>query len=220
MSFILDALRKSERDRQSQQGPSVYYPVEAEPPSKAPPWAVAIIVLLALLLVVLAANWFSNRSPDVKVAPASTPVSTAATTTPTPVAARPDRPVRSLSTEADAYAPPPIAPPRADPEFAEAEPAGAATQAATIEPPPREASTAAALSLPSLAEVEAQGLALPDMNLDVHVFSEDAAQRFVFLNGAKYREGDTTRDGPRVIEIVAQGVILDYQSQRFLMPWE
>lgn len=215
MSFILDALRKSERDRQTQQGPSVYYAVESEPQNKAPPWAVAIIVLLALLLVALVLNWFSDRSSQVQVSPA-----TVSEPTPSRAATRqPATPVRSLSTEADAYAPPPIAPPRADPELAEAELASAPQPIAT-QPQADRAPTNSALSLPSLAEVEAQGLALPDMNLDVHVFSEDVTQRFVFLNGAKYREGETTRDGPRVVEIVAQGVVLDYQSQRFLMPWE
>lgn len=214
MSFILDALRKSERDRQTQQGPSVYYAVEAEPQRKAPPWALAIIVLLALVLVVLVVNWFRASTPEVQIVPAAAPVTVAETR-------RPNRPVRSLSTEAEAASPPPIAPPRPDPEFTAAAPASARAQPVTPQQTaPETTRTASTPTLPSYAEVEAQGLALPDMNLDVHVYSDDPGQRFVFLNGAKYKEGETTRDGPRVIEIVDQGVVLDYQSRRFLLPWE
>ena len=77
-------------------------------------------------------------------------------------------------------------------------------------------STSAAL--PSAAELAVQGIALPDMNLDIHVYSSARAERFVFINSAKYREGDRLRDGPRVDEITADGVILSYQGESFKLP--
>jgi len=53
------------------------------------------------------------------------------------------------------------------------------------------------------------------LSLDVHVFSPAAADRFVFINMEKYREGDRTKEGLLVNRIVADGVILEDAGQRF-----
>jgi general secretion pathway protein B len=59
MSFILDALKKSESDRQRQSGPSLFE-VKVTPPRRAlPVWAVAIAVLLAINVVVI--SWMLLR---------------------------------------------------------------------------------------------------------------------------------------------------------------
>jgi general secretion pathway protein B len=53
MSFILDALKKSESDRQRQSGPSLFE-VKVAPPRRAlPVWAVAIAVLLGINVIVI-----------------------------------------------------------------------------------------------------------------------------------------------------------------------
>ncbi|MBV8145130.1 MAG: general secretion pathway protein GspB [Gammaproteobacteria bacterium] len=48
MSFILDALKKSESDRQRQSGPALFEVRVAPPRTRLPPWAIAIALLLAL----------------------------------------------------------------------------------------------------------------------------------------------------------------------------
>ena len=53
MSFILDALKKSETDRQRQGGPALFEVKVAAPRSALPPWAVAIAVLFAANLGVV-----------------------------------------------------------------------------------------------------------------------------------------------------------------------
>lgn len=57
------------------------------------------------------------------------------------------------------------------------------------------------------------------LSLDVHVFSPAPTERFVFINMEKYREGETTKEGLLVSRIVADGVILEGDGQRFrLLP--
>ena len=61
---------------------------------------------------------------------------------------------------------------------------------------------------------------LPDMHLDIHVYSGQPNDRFVFVNMTKYKEGATLTEGPRITEITPDGVVLDYFGTRFLLPRE
>ena len=61
MSFILDALKKSETDRQRQNGPALFEVRAAPPRDKLPVWAVGLGVLLAINLVIVA--WVLLRRP-------------------------------------------------------------------------------------------------------------------------------------------------------------
>jgi general secretion pathway protein B len=63
MSFILDALKKSESDRQRQSGPSLFEVKVAPPRRRLPIWAVAIALLLAINLIVIC--WMLLRHPSV-----------------------------------------------------------------------------------------------------------------------------------------------------------
>lgn len=51
--------------------------------------------------------------------------------------------------------------------------------------------------------------------MPVHVYVEDKAQRFVLINGLKYREGDETREGLKVEQILPDGTVLSYQGNPF-----
>jgi general secretion pathway protein B len=59
---------------------------------------------------------------------------------------------------------------------------------------------------------------VPELRLDVHVYSDERAQRFVVLNSRHYREGDHTHEGPRLEVITRDGAILSYLGRRFLVP--
>ena len=70
-------------------------------------------------------------------------------------------------------------------------------------------------------EVRVNGsVQLPELHLDIHVYSEIPVDRFVFINMSKYKENATLSEGPLVAEIVPEGVILDYRGTRFLLPRE
>ena len=61
MSFILDALKKSEADRQRQTAPALFEVKVAAPRRRFPIWAIAVGALLAVnLLIVL---WIVLRQP-------------------------------------------------------------------------------------------------------------------------------------------------------------
>jgi general secretion pathway protein B len=62
MSFILDALKKSETDRQRQNGPALFEVRVAPTRDKLPLWAVGLGVLLAVNLVIVA--WVLLRRPS------------------------------------------------------------------------------------------------------------------------------------------------------------
>jgi general secretion pathway protein B len=75
MSFILDALKKSESDRQRQSGPSLFEVKVAPPRRTLPVWALAIAALLAINVIVI--SWMLLRRPA-----AQTPTATSATAPP------------------------------------------------------------------------------------------------------------------------------------------
>jgi len=70
MSFILDALKKSENDRQRQTGPALFEVRVAAPRSKFPLLAVSIISLLVVNVGVVA--WLVMRKPATAAVPAET----------------------------------------------------------------------------------------------------------------------------------------------------
>jgi hypothetical protein len=73
------------------------------------------------------------------------------------------------------------------------------------------------LSLPTLSELTADGLALPSLRLELLVYHNVAASRMVFINGARYRQGERIKEGPEVIEIRSDAVVLSNGERRFLL---
>lgn len=111
MSFILDALKKSENDRQRQSGPAFFEVRVAPPRSRFPSWAIALVGLLVVNLAVI--GWLMFRKP----ATAATPPMQADTTATAPVQTAP-------------LAPPPVAQVPAPP------PTGYPQQGSLQQPPP------------------------------------------------------------------------------------
>jgi hypothetical protein len=59
---------------------------------------------------------------------------------------------------------------------------------------------------------------LPTLHMDVHAYATRPADRFVVINLRRYAIGDNLPEGPRVVDIVPQGVILEFHGTRFLLP--
>ncbi len=70
---------------------------------------------------------------------------------------------------------------------------------------------------PTMMELLGAGTVLPEMTLELHVYSRTPAQRFIRINSASYREGDVLSEGPRVVSITQEGVILDSRGVEFLL---
>ncbi len=207
MSFILDALKKSETDRQQQGGAEFSTVPSATPGAGTPRWIWGLIALLLVNAVAVA--WLLLRPQP-------------AQPTPSPAAA----PIQS----SEAAAAPTNDSPSFEARVAKAralQPAGEPETPVVRQAPAPEARPepvvrqAVADDVPTLLDLRARGeLALPDLHLDIHVYSEAAAERFVFVNMVKHREGSVLTEGPRVAEITVDGVVLDYQGRRFKLPRE
>ena len=91
MSFILDALKKSENERQRHSGPALFEVKVATPRPGLPLWAIALAALLVVNIGVVI--WLVLRKP----APEAQPVAAAmAAVVPTPATPTPSTPARLI----------------------------------------------------------------------------------------------------------------------------
>jgi general secretion pathway protein B len=223
VSLILDALRKSENERQRQAGPGLAAVPEGTGQSRSLPWAWILGGLLGLNLLVLGSLLLTGDEPaEVAVqerppAAGSPPAGRAtAPAARSEVALRLPKPsggqrgdVRPLSTEL-----------RQEPGPAAASPAPSRSAQARVAPgPPVAEPEPLDPGLPTFNELVVQGeLSAPPMHIDIHVYSGNPAERFVFINMRKYREGERTREGPVVEQIAPEGVVMSDDGRRFLLP--
>ncbi len=226
MSFILDALRKSERERQQQATPGIGDAGYGPPKKTTSSWLIAVIAILVVNILLVAALLLREDSD----APATRTVQPAPVPRATPAPARrpaltaPKREdIRSLAEEVPAEE----VPGAADTDAAGAggtvaanrpAPAVAALATPAPEPAATPSTSSATAGLPSMEQVVLEGrLEMNVLRLDIHVYSEQPAQRFVFINMTKYREGEALKEGPRVENITPDGVVLSHQGNRFVL---
>ena len=60
--------------------------------------------------------------------------------------------------------------------------------------------------------------AIPALEVNVHTYSQNRADRMVLINMKRYREGDRLAEGPVVHAITPTGVVLVHEKQRFHLP--
>jgi hypothetical protein len=236
MSFILDALKKSEIERQRQTIPGLVDLGPSRPRTKLPAWAIALCALLAVNLLVLSVVLIRGAASGRGAAVSGAAHPATAVPFAGDAARAPD-----ASRGADA-APNDHFSPLDTPVYAPEIPVGAAPAPAHPEQPPAarpQSEVAAGRAthrhdpvlneddykavdsevLPTIDEISLSGAqALPEMHLDVHVFATNSAERFVYINMRQYHEGATLAEGPTLERIRRDGVILDYQGLRFLLP--
>jgi general secretion pathway protein B len=213
MSFILDALRKSENERQRGTGPS-FADVKSAGRGRRVPilWLVigALLVINVAALVVL----LIRRGESVQASSPAIEAPTASVTASKPAAA--------MIAEPAQLPPAPVA----SPLPAAATPAGS-TLDSSMDAEPREplldrpqlTNYASDQNLPTMNDVLAQGRAkLPDLHLEMHVYAAAPEQRFVSINSRKYHEGMQIDDALRIERITQDGVILNQRGLRFLLP--
>lgn len=231
MSYILDALKRSERERRGQ-GPANDPLLEGGAPAPAPSrplWPVLLgLALLANAGVLAGYLLLREPAPSRAVAPPpSTGPATESQPRPRQAPETPPGPSAEASAEPPESAPaaaPPEPPPPAEPTAAEPArqqaSAESAPPAAEASPPPPDAapSTPAAPweALPYLEELPAGfRSSVPGVTVNVHVFTDDPARRFVLVDLRRYREGDELPGGLRLLHITPEGVALGWRGRRF-----
>jgi general secretion pathway protein B len=220
MSFILDALKKSEAERQRQAGPALLEMRVVRPTRRLPVWVIVVGVLLVVNVGVL--GWlawrpasYSGPAPPQAVAPASQMPAGVAVQGVAPQGVAPQ------SAAAASVAPPAAAAPAGS---VAPEPAPSRQPAADLDDNPADAEPAVAPAaarnadrannLHNYAELSGQ---LPELRLDLHVYAANSAERYAFINMRKVREGDVTPEGVAVKEITREGVVLDFRGTEFLL---
>ena len=208
MSFILDALKKSETERQQQAGSEFSNVPSSSGDQQSFKWLwilglLLLVNIIVLLGILLRPDPAAERPAPAEQAPPEQPAAEPA------VAAEPSFEERIAAAKQNQP---------------EAEQAAAVTETVT-EPV---ADTVAAQPSPSsqrrlmtIDELRLNGtLQLPDLHLDIHVYAEDPAERFVFINMKKHRESGQLPEGPVVAEITHDGVVLEHRGLTFLLPRE
>lgn len=221
MSFILDALKKSESDRQGNSRPGFADVPAGSAQSRAPRWIWIVSGLLGINAIVIAGLWLGSHADSPAVPPDIDARAAAAEPAAPPFAeivsdARRDRtsmPRTEATQTALPGSPATQTAPTAEP--APPRPARRETPTARVTPAP------GPVVVPTFNELRADGsLRLPDLHLDIHVYAENPSERFVFVNMSKYREKATLAEGPTIREINPDGVILEYEGADFMLPRE
>ena len=245
MSYILDALRRAERERHLGQTPTVQSLTQAsalQQPMQARRWLRP--ALAALMLVLLAASiWmlWPRKSVDETTATAVVLTAPAMATAAAPAAplgavlesaeaasvidesagveslddVAPEFSTRVMAPEADAAAE------DGAPDAGNATAVATAAASAPAATPVDAATTAAPSSgLPkTLREMpNSYRAAFPAIALDVHVYDADPARRWIMTGGRRYNEGETLAAGPRVVSVIPEGVIMEHAGERVLLP--
>ena len=219
MSFILDALRKSERERQRNSAPSLSRAPQAPQRRPTPIWTWLVIASLSVALAAVSALLF--RDVGREEAATGTEATAAIRTTPTAEAAstRETASTAEAASNADVAEPPalPSEPRAMAPESQQARSATAAESAPAASettpgstptmPPPKPASELARLD-PTL----------PGYTLELLAFNRlDPASGYAWINGRRYFRGERIGQGPELLEIRADGVLLGWRGEVFLL---
>jgi general secretion pathway protein B len=229
MSYILDALRKSQQARQPGTAPrtGAVHNVSLALPVSGWWIALGVVLLLGILAAVLLfwRGTFANLPDPPAVPVTGEPVAVEPASAPAPVVlekpvAVPESPARKTVPVTDlaeqARLPAPTPPPKK-----------IAVTRAEIKPAvnrrPETIKTATAPAVPlvmddtPLLQQMPQDFqrALPALAVTIHVYSHDASQRILFINNREYRKGSQIDGGIRVEDIVPDGAVLSFRGERF-----
>lgn len=243
MSYILEALRKSERERQTGQVPSLSALVP-EPPPRRVSWVLwLVLVLLVLNGAGLAYFWLNSRSgttpappPIAHIQPAPSadiaPNTTIAAVEPPPAVPKPIKPAAPIPRPVPK---PPVARPakpapkspilakdEATPDSEDAMPAPPVQWppiAPPISPRPAPVATGKEDTLPWFDTLPAsfQQRMMP-FRITLFAYSSIPEERFAIINARKYRVGDLVPGDARLLEIRADSLILELEGLKFRIP--
>lgn len=222
MSYILDALRRAEAERNRgivptlHSAPLVIAPVSM--PQARLRWRLVALLCAALVLAAAAAWWFAMERPQTSVAPVATVTSPALPPAPAVrelASAGAVAPQPSRQPQAD---PVPAAPAQAAPTVPVRPPAARATGAAPATPPAAPRPPAAAAPPKTAPVFEPADLPasvradLPSLRLAGITWSADPRMRMAIVNGQVLREGDAAAPGLVLRRIEAERTVWTFRG--------
>ena len=211
MSFILDALRKSESERQ-RLGAVAMADLPVGRRRRGQPWWVyalsaLLLVNLGVLLVVLLRDRSTSQSPST-IATSLSPTTNAVTTQ-----ASAPRPLAAPNPLQEAAANPPQVTyesvPRSELDIANAV-ASVPDGAAVVRPDDATPTITKPVTTTQPNDSPSQ-----DIHLDLHVYSQNPRERFVMINMHRYTEGQQLPNGANIEQITPEGVVLYQNGTRY-----
>jgi general secretion pathway protein B len=233
MSLILEALKKAERQHKLGKVPGISAQAmeQEDQRGKRLGWGVLALLALAMLGVGIYLGSMQNSSqPQVQVQSVPEPQAKPKARAQAPVGELTARPVRSS---------PPVPASEPKPEIETARPVTLPQPAASkLKPVETKKSETAKIDTPPVRPVPVQAPPeppppkarplhempggfvsnLPAMNIDIHSYASKPGKRYVLINMEKYREGDYLAEGPLLIEILPDGVVMEHMGERFKLP--
>jgi len=248
MSYILNALRKSERDRQASQPGTITERINpAGEPRQKRLSALLIALVICNAVSVAGVAWFFSRDTATPASPPAQPAAKAELPAPPPpepaskvnpaqpsiselmAAHKPAASLKSASEKpvqniAQALPEAPIKP-APEPQAAMAasetfrpddQPADQTVSPAIAQAPSPAPAKAVQAEIPFLAELPANiRQNIPRININVFVYTQDPAERFVMINMAKYVKGQQTPENLEIRDIRPDSLVLGYQGRVF-----
>lgn len=233
MSYILEALKKAQAERQLGNAPTIHAPppsyAGADTRSSRKP--VIIGVAAGALVVALGALFLLRQpapAPAVQVAsapvPAPAPVSAPASAPAAPVVAalpaapepaapaKPEAPVKPKAPPVSAKppAPAPKPAPRAEPVEALPEPARPVLVAAAPAAPSAEDHIGPLQSLPESVQRE-----IPKLSFGGYIYSPNPAERLLLVDKMLRREGEEVAPGLVLERLLPKAAIMNYRGSRY-----
>jgi general secretion pathway protein B len=247
MSYILDALKKAERERGIAEVPTLSTVHDLRTPSSVRLWAASGIAILCLAAIALFFVNMLNPDPDLAEPPTEQTIAAASQIREDQV-----KPVAAADESSNSNRPPGPSPVLTNqPVRPSTGIAGEETD--SIKPESVSSTSAATVAEPvsRLKEEPAQetaGLLLPqesripgrsgqseltnapagdqtaslredvvDLSISLLLFSDNAEERLVFINGRKYLEGDTVEERFLLESITQEGAVLSSNGERILL---
>lgn len=235
MSYILDALKKADAEREQGRVPGLHTPManlEADLPplgGRPPAWVMGLGAVL--VLAALGSAWWWTRLVATTPVTPTAPILTQAPTpslaaTPTPLSARSvsATPVTPSPARAQAAAPTPqtemrspvVTPPQTVSPAPAATPAKPSTRAPIHVDPAKTTST----QVPNLAELpEDVRRSLPALTVSGAMYSDQPASRMLLINNRVFHEGDQPVAGLVLEEIRLKSAVFRYRGTRYAVSY-
>lgn len=223
MSYILEALKKSQAERQLGETPTIHAPQLPLHPALAssgrqrlPLWLGVGGLALALVAVLLTwQHWQAPADAPARLV-AAAPVASVPVSTP-PVVAAPASPAPVAAVNLPEPAPAPVAALIAAPP---APPAAAPAVVAAPAPAPAAASAPSDDNLPSLRELpEPIQRQIPPLALGGYMYSSNPADRLLLIDKVLRHEGEEVAPGLVLEKLQPKAAIFSFKGYRYRSPY-
>lgn len=219
MSYILEALKKAQAERQLGHSPTLHAPTlqagaQAASASRLKKPVVLVVGAMAVVIAVLVAMILRPAAPVAPAAPAATVATAALATAPS---AMPAPAQEQALPEPVAALPPPVA------TVTPAAPASTAVPVANVAPAAPAVSTTAAraeepvLNLRELPEPIQR--AIPQVAVGGYIYSKNPADRLLLVDKILRREGEEVAPGLLLEKLHPKEAIFSYKGYRYRVPY-